>query len=117
AMRWSAETCAVVSLVGRDPALLLRELAPGRRVLVLSSDEHTPRQVAQLLTDAEYGASELTVLGDLGGPAQSSALFDNASILTGRHFDFPRLNVVAVELAGPHRGGWVAGLPDEAFEH
>jgi precorrin-6Y C5,15-methyltransferase (decarboxylating) len=114
---WSAESCAVVSLVGREPSLLLRELAPGRRVLVLSADEHTPRRVAQLLVDADYGDSELTVLGDLGGPAASSAGFDRASVLTAEDFDFPRLNVVALDLVGPHRAGWVAGLADDAFEH
>ena len=42
AMRWSAESHAVVSVVGRDVALVRRELAPGRRILVLSSDEHSP---------------------------------------------------------------------------
>ena len=114
---WSAESCAVVSLVGREPSLLLRELAPGRRVLVLSSDEHTPRRVAQLLVDADYGDSELTVLGDLGGPEAGSARFDRARVLTADDLPFPRLNVVALDLVGPHRGGWVAGLPDDAFEH
>ena len=28
-----------------------------------------------------------------------------------------RLNIVTLELPGPRRGGWVAGLPDDAFEH
>jgi precorrin-6Y C5,15-methyltransferase (decarboxylating) len=117
AMRWSAESSAVVSLVGREPSLLLRELAPGRRLLVLSSDERTPRRVAQLLVDAGYGDSGLTVLGDLGGPDASSETFDRAWVLTTKEFAFPRLNVVALELVGPHLAGWVAGLPDDAFEH
>lgn len=117
AMRWPAESHATVSLVGREPSLLLRELAPGRRVLVLSSDEHTPRQVARLLTDAGYGDSPLTVLGDLGSDRASLATFDRALVLTAEDFDFPRLNIVALELVGAHRGGWVAGLPDDAFEH
>jgi precorrin-6Y C5,15-methyltransferase (decarboxylating) len=47
-MCWPEESVAVVSLVGRDPHLVLRELAPGRRVLVLSSDESTPAVVAEL---------------------------------------------------------------------
>ncbi|MDH2416034.1 precorrin-6y C5,15-methyltransferase (decarboxylating) subunit CbiE [Nocardioides sp. CER19] len=115
-MGWSAESCAVVSVVGRDLSLVRRELAPGRRILVLSSDEHTPRQIAELLLETGYGDSELTVLGDLGGPTASSAAFDKAHILTGRDDDFPPLNVVAVTCVGPHRGGWVAGLPDDAFE-
>ncbi len=117
AMRWPAESHAVVSLVGRDVALVRRELAPGRRILLLSSDEHTPRELASLLVAEGYGDSELTVLGDLGGPSQSSFLFNKAAILTGRKIDLPRLNVVAIECVGPHRGGWVAGLPDDAFEH
>jgi precorrin-6Y C5,15-methyltransferase (decarboxylating) len=112
-MGWPAESCAVVSLVGRDPALVLRELAPGRRVLVLSSDEHTPAQVAGLLTGAGYGASVLHVLGDLGAPEESHA--------TGVARDWsahsPRLHVLALELVGPGLLGWTAGLPDDAFEH
>jgi precorrin-6Y C5,15-methyltransferase (decarboxylating) len=117
AMRWPAESHAVASLVGRDVALVRRELAPGRRILVLSSDEHTPRELASLLVAEGYGDSELTVLGDLGGPSQSSFLFDKAAILTGNKIDLPRLNVVAIDCVGPHRGGWVTGLPDDAFEH
>ena len=54
-MRWSAESSQVVSLVARDPHLLLRQLAPGHRVLVLSSDETTPAFVAGLLTSYGYG--------------------------------------------------------------
>ena len=117
AMRWPAESCSVVSLVGRDVSLLRRELAPGRRVLVLSADEHTPAMVADLLVDSRYGDSTLTVLGDLGGAAQSIASFDTARMLTTEQVGFSRLNVIAVECTGPHRGGWTAGLPDDAFEH
>jgi precorrin-6Y C5,15-methyltransferase (decarboxylating) len=110
---WSAESCAVVSVVGRDPSLVLRELAPGHRVLVLSSDEDTPAQVARLLADAGYGGSAMHVLGDLGSPTQSriDGTADTWSAPS------PRLNVVGLELVGPHCGGWVAGLPDHAFEH
>lgn len=113
AMGWPAGSCAVVSVVGRSVALVLRELAPGRRVLVLSSDETTPAEVAGLLTDAGYGASRIHVLGDLGS-AEFSRIDGIARAWTA---SAPRLNVVALELVGPHQGGWVAGLPDSAFEH
>jgi precorrin-6B C5,15-methyltransferase / cobalt-precorrin-6B C5,C15-methyltransferase len=110
---WPAESCAVVSVVGRDPAAVLREMAPGRRILVLSADERTPGQVARLLADAGYDASRMTVLGDLGA--------GTASRITGTaqawHAPVPRLNIIALELAGPRCGGWVAGLPDDAYEH
>lgn len=110
---WAAESCAVVSLVGRDAALVLRELAPGRRVLLLSSDETTPAQVASLLTQSGYGASTLHVLGDLGAPSETH--------VSGAAADWagpsPRLHVLALDLVGPHLFGWSAGLPDNAFEH
>jgi precorrin-6Y C5,15-methyltransferase (decarboxylating) len=110
---WPAQSCAVVSVVGRDPAAVLRELAPGRRVLVLSADERTPGEVAALLSGAGYGASRMTVLGDLGAATASRV----AGTAGAWHEPVPRLNVVALELAGPRRGGWVAGLPDDAYEH
>ncbi|HXH79455.1 precorrin-6y C5,15-methyltransferase (decarboxylating) subunit CbiE [Nocardioides sp.] len=110
---WADESCAVVSLVGRHPALVLRELAPGRRLLVLSSDEHTPGAVAGLLTQVGYAASLLHVLGNLGSSAESHVSGGAADWSHGS----PRLNVLGLELRGPRLHGWTPGLPDDAFEH
>lgn len=112
-LRWAAESCAVVTLVGRDSALVLREVAPGRRIIVLSSDESTPGEVAGLLREAGYGASAMHVLGDLG----SGAFLRRDGVAATWSGESPRLNVLGLELVGPPRGGWVAGLPDEAFDH
>jgi precorrin-6Y C5,15-methyltransferase (decarboxylating) len=112
-MRWSAEETAVVSAVGRDAHAVLRELAPGRRVLVLSSGAATPEQVARLLTERGYGASRMTVLAELGAAAESRVDATAATWSTA----VPALNVVALELAGPLVGSWATGLPDDAFEH
>jgi precorrin-6Y C5,15-methyltransferase (decarboxylating) len=118
-MGWPAERCAVVSLVGRDPRLVLRHLAPGHRVLVLSSDGDTPGTVAALLADAGYGASRMTVLGDLGaGPDAESRLESTADDwLSSPPAHVPALHVLALQPAGPPGYGLVAGLPDDAFEH
>ena len=110
---WSAESTAVVSVVGRDVHAVLRELAPGRQVLVLSSDQDTPAAIAGLLVARGYGQSRLVVLGDLGGD-QETVVESTAEHFTG---DAPRLNIVALQLKGPLLSGWVAGLPDDAFEH
>lgn len=110
---WASESCAVVSLVGRDAALVLRELAPGRRVIVLSADEQTPAVVAALLTGCGYGASTMHVLGDLGSAQQSHVVSTAGNWAASA----PRLNVIGLVLRGPHVGGWVAGLSDDAFEH
>ncbi|PXY26007.1 cobalamin biosynthesis bifunctional protein CbiET [Prauserella sp. PE36] len=111
---WSAEETEVVSAVGRDAHRVLRAVGPGRRVLVLSSDGSTPGEVATLLTDAGFGASGLTVLEELGGPAERR--------LDGTARDWPHpevapLNVLAIEGRGPKALPLLAGLPDEAFEH
>lgn len=110
---WSAESTAVVSVVGRDVHAALRELAPGRRVLVLSSDDKTPAALAGLLVARGYGPSRFVVLGDVGSDHET--LHEStASEFTG---DAPRLNIVALQLNGPLRVGWATGLPDDAFEH
>lgn len=110
---WSAESCAVVSVVGRGPQLVLRELAPGRRLVVLSADERTPDQVAALLTRAGYGASRMRVLGELGAATESRS----DGVASSWSAQSPRLNVIGIELTGPHLAGWAAGLPDGVYEH
>jgi precorrin-6Y C5,15-methyltransferase (decarboxylating) len=111
-MGWAAESTAVVSVVGRDPRVVLREFAPGRRVIVLSADAGTPEALAGLLVLTGYGRSVMTVLGDLGSKQESRAE-SVAQDWSGRA---PALNVVALELAGPRLGSWATGLPDEVFE-
>ena len=123
-MGWSAEEHDLVSLVGRDPHGVLRALAPGRRVLVLSSDETTPQLVARLLVARGCAGSTVTVLGDLGG-AESCLGGSALDWAEGRCGPAPRLNVVAVEVvadqgtasAGAAVFSWATGLPDAAYEH
>ncbi|KAA1426364.1 precorrin-6y C5,15-methyltransferase (decarboxylating) subunit CbiE [Nocardioides antri] len=115
-MRWAAESSAVVTLVGRDVDALRRELAPGRRLLVLSSDETTPAAVAALLREEGLAASRMSVLGDLGSDEEHRIDGTAAEMWRG---DLPRLHVLALEVSGPPTAttSWAAGLPDEAFEH
>jgi precorrin-6Y C5,15-methyltransferase (decarboxylating) len=112
-MGWPAESVDVVSVVGRDPSAVLRSLAPGHRLLVLSADESTPAEVAGLLAANGYGASRMTVLGDLGAADESRVAGVAATFGAGAS----RLNVVALELDGPVVGSWSGGLPDDVFEH
>lgn len=111
---WPAEEVDVLSAVGRDIHRVLRVAGDGRRALVLSSTGSTPAEVAALLTEHGFGASELTVLEELGGPGERR--------LHGRALDWPHptcaaLNVLAIEFAGPRGLPTLAGLPDSAFEH
>ncbi|TQS29199.1 precorrin-6y C5,15-methyltransferase (decarboxylating) subunit CbiE [Microbispora sp. KK1-11] len=114
---WPAEGVETVSLVGRPLAALTAALAPGRRVLVLSADAGTPARVAALLTERGYGASRVTVLGDLGATTESR--HDGTAAGWPGAEPMPALNIVAVTCADvPDAAplGWACGLPDDAYE-
>ena len=113
-MRWPAESVAVL----RDHRGLVREMAPGRRVLVLSADRHTPGEVAATLRGAGFGGSAMTVLADLGGPAEARFSCPARDWSHGR--EVPALHVLAVEcVADPSARplGLAPGLPDDVFEN
>ncbi|MDR7251902.1 precorrin-6Y C5,15-methyltransferase (decarboxylating) [Nocardioides sp. BE266] len=112
-MGWSSSSCAVVTVVGRSVSSVLRECAPGRRLLVLSSDASTPASVAALLTSSGWGASSMTVLGDLGSSSESSVSGDASSWSASS----PALNVICIEVSGNGLASWAPGLPDPAFEN
>jgi precorrin-6Y C5,15-methyltransferase (decarboxylating) len=110
---WPLAGTEVVSLVTADPAVLRRHLAPGRRMLVLARDAGTAALVAEVLRTAGHGAARLTVLEQLGGPAER--------IVTGAAGDWSHppgdpLAVLAVECAAGPAHAVVPGLPDEAYE-
>jgi precorrin-6Y C5,15-methyltransferase (decarboxylating) len=117
-MRWSAESVDVVSVVGRDPRMVIRHVTPGRRLVVLSSDGATPAALAGLLVELGYGSSPMTVLSDLGSPQEGRRELPAA--VWCDHEAAP-LNVVCVEVRPdgtdvPVRPV-VPGLDDDAFEH
>nr|WP_202447773.1 precorrin-6y C5,15-methyltransferase (decarboxylating) subunit CbiE [Streptomyces sp. SID5468] len=114
---WPLDETEVVSLVGRPAAALAAALHHGRRLLVLSAGAATPAEVAALLCDRGFGPSALTVLEQLGGPAERR--------VEGTAHDWPHppgdpLNVIALECRaapGTPRLSLVPGLPDAAYEH
>jgi precorrin-6B C5,15-methyltransferase / cobalt-precorrin-6B C5,C15-methyltransferase len=113
---WAVEDTAVVTVVGRPVELLVPHVTPGRRLLVLGSDGGTPAAVAALLTRLGFGASRLTALAQLGGPAERAF---GGTAAAWPHADTDPLVVTAVEaVADPGTVVLpaVPGLPDEAFE-
>jgi precorrin-6B C5,15-methyltransferase / cobalt-precorrin-6B C5,C15-methyltransferase len=116
-MGWAAEDSEVITLVGRDVDRLRRDLAPRARLVVLTSGDDAPGRIATLLVEEGYAGSRLTVLGDLGAPAESrtdglAASWDGRPV--------PRLHLVCVE-CDPHPArsarSLVPGLPETAYEH
>ncbi|MEU4170700.1 precorrin-6y C5,15-methyltransferase (decarboxylating) subunit CbiE [Streptomyces sp. NPDC026665] len=115
---WPLEDVDVVSLVGRPEARLAAALHDGRRLLVLSADAATPREVAALLRDRGFGPSRMRVLEQLGGQRESTTATATADDWC--HSPGDPLNIVAVECrraVDTLRLGAVPGLPDDAYEH
>jgi precorrin-6B C5,15-methyltransferase / cobalt-precorrin-6B C5,C15-methyltransferase len=114
---WPLADCATITLHGRPLDALRLHLAPHRRILVLSDDGGTPREVAALLTGLGWGPSRLTVLAHLGGSCETIVADEAQSWGDRRVAD---LNTVAIACS-PGRGARAlprsAGLPDDVFEH
>jgi precorrin-6B C5,15-methyltransferase / cobalt-precorrin-6B C5,C15-methyltransferase len=113
-MGWSEETTELVRLRGGDLDAVRRYLFPGQRLIILSRDADSPAEVARLLTDAGYGESVVTVLGDL------DTNFESRTDAVAREWTgaVPSLNVICVACAGTGCDASLApGLPDTAFDH
>jgi precorrin-6Y C5,15-methyltransferase (decarboxylating) len=108
---WPLDDVDVVSLVGRPLELLHPALQPGRRLLALTAGPTAAADVRALLAARGFGTSPVTVLADLGGPAEAVAPAN------GRPHS--RLAIVAIECrldpaAAPLPR--TPGLPEDAFE-
>ncbi|MBM2621836.1 precorrin-6y C5,15-methyltransferase (decarboxylating) subunit CbiE [Actinoplanes sp. LDG1-06] len=110
---WPLATTEVLSLVTADPATVRKSLNPGRRLLVLARDAATPAAVASLVAAAGFESAELTVLEQLGGPAER--IF-SAPAGSWEHPPGDPLNVIAVDCGPGPSVSVVPGLPDSAYE-
>jgi precorrin-6B C5,15-methyltransferase / cobalt-precorrin-6B C5,C15-methyltransferase len=118
---WPQQEVTVVSLVSQRPEAVLAAMQPGARLIVLCRDRQTPAQVARVLTDRGWGASELTVLEQLG--AQSEHVSEPrhaAELVTGELTAAAGADLCVLAIAArPDAGavsGRVPGLPDSAYE-
>ena len=117
-MAWALQTTTTLGLNMRGLTPLLRpHLHHGQRILALSLNSDTPREVASLLTQHGFGPTRMTVLEALGGPRERIRL-TNADRFTLTDID--PLNIIALDVvAGPtaHPIPYSSGLPDDLFEH
>jgi precorrin-6Y C5,15-methyltransferase (decarboxylating) len=109
---WVVQDTEVISLVTAEPQTAVRR---GGQSVVLCRDGAGPATLARLLTDTGRGDSLISVLEQLGGPAErrrDAIAKDWAANPPG---DVDDLNVVAVRYLPEHRVWGV--LPDDAFAH
>ena len=114
---WAIEEVGTVSLHNMPATRLLRELAPGRRLLVLTSGPRMPATIADLLARHGHAAARVRVFGHLGGPRETMWEGETAEVAGQR---FPILNLVALALPREPEAtedAAVLDLDDEAFEH
>jgi precorrin-6Y C5,15-methyltransferase (decarboxylating) len=111
-MGWSAQDTEVISLVTAPAHTAVRR---GGQAVVLSHSAATPAELARLLVETGRGASDFTVLEQLGGGAErvrSRAADAWAAAPPG---DVDDLNVVAVRYLPDERIAQI--LPDDVFDH
>ena len=114
---WPLAEVVSLSLHGRPLDLIRPHLHNGARILALTSDEHGPAQLAQLLNAAGFGISIVTVLEALGGPDERI----RSQVAMGFALsDVHKLNVCAVTVVALPRARvlpMAAGRDDSLFEH
>jgi precorrin-6Y C5,15-methyltransferase (decarboxylating) len=113
-LRWPMQNVATLSLHARPAELLHPHITPGNRILALTTDAGTAPHVARLLAERGYGRSLVTILENLGGPAERFASAE------ARAFDlapgeFYVLAIDCVADSGAPLLPPVPGLPDDAF--
>ena len=114
-MGWPLQSVQTLTVHGRATAQIVLHIAPHAQLLILTKDHTSPKDVAALLSDRGYGASELTVLASLGGPDEQR--FDG--LAENWAHDVPDFHVLAVRcIAGPKAQVLPrTGLPDDCFTH
>jgi precorrin-6Y C5,15-methyltransferase (decarboxylating) len=114
---WPLQDVTCLSLHGRSIDLIRPHLQPGSRILALTSDEAGPAALAQLLVEAGFGGSTISVMEALGGPEEKVRVAVAARFALK---DVNPLNICAVEVQaapGARVLALTAGLDDGLFEH
>jgi precorrin-6Y C5,15-methyltransferase (decarboxylating) len=115
-MGWSMADVEMLTVHGRPVEQMIAFIQPDQRLLILTTGDQTPVQIAKFLADRGFGASKMTVLAAMGG--ENELRFDGIAA-TWDH-EVPAFNTLAVDcIAAPDAAllPRVPGLPDELFEH
>ena len=115
-MGWSMADLETLTVHGRPVEQMIAFIQPDVRLLILTTGEETPAQIARFLTERGFGQSRMTVLAAMGGA--NEARFDGLAE-SWSHI-VPAFNTLAVEcVAAPNAAllPRVPGLPDEVFAH
>jgi len=107
---WAVQDTEIISLVTNEPHTAVRR---GGQAVVMSRDASSPVALARMLTDTGRGDSEITVLEQLGGPAERRRAATAREWSERPPGDVDPLNVIAVRYLPDERRFGV--MPDDAF--
>ncbi len=114
-MGWSLPDVETLTVHGRPVEQMIAFIQPDARLLVLTTGEETPAQIARFLTERGFGQSKMTVLAAMGG--KNEARFDG--VAAAWDHVVPAFNTLAVEcIAAPDAAllPRVPGLADHLFQ-
>ncbi|EFO33047.1 precorrin-6Y C(5,15)-methyltransferase (decarboxylating) [Roseibium sp. TrichSKD4] len=113
---WAVQDTECLSLHGRPVETLKPSLYPSAQILALTSNSETPTRVADILTDAGFGPSRMTVLEHMGG-AQERIVSGVAESWREDVADFHTLAIEVRSTPGQRFLAVTPGLSDDAFHH
>lgn len=118
-MGWSLSDpmLRTISVHALPLAALRRAIQPEVKLLILSRNGSSPKDICETLKDMGYSNSPVTVLERIGGDNEARA---DALAKDGFKQDFDNLNTVAVSCVlddGVSALSRAPGLPDDAFDH
>jgi precorrin-6B C5,15-methyltransferase / cobalt-precorrin-6B C5,C15-methyltransferase len=117
-LKWPLQHVDTVSLHGRPACLVEPLIAPGNRILALTSGRSTIAEVAKRLVRRGFAQSRLTVLEHMNGTAERLTSFAAADAEDAPHVsDFHTLAIECRAGADAVILPPIPGLPDEAFRH
>lgn len=115
-MGWSLADVETLTVHGRPVEQMIAFIQPAARLLILTTGEETPAQIARFLAERGFGQSKMTVLAAMGGADETR--FDG--VAESWDHDVPAFNTLAVDcIAAPDAAllPRVPGLADDLFRH
>ncbi len=116
-MGWPLGDCDMITLHSRPTATLEVFIQPDARLLALTADAGTIPEVVRRLKTRGYGASEITVLENMGGHRENIVSFRAEDFAGGSFSDLNTLAIHCRAKPGAALLPRVPGLPDDAFVH
>ena len=113
---WPLDQTDCLTIHGRAMERIRPFLQPSAKLMLLSWDETSPEQVADMLHELGLGETQMSVLEALGGPNERVRA---TTVCRFETTDFNPLNLIALELPStfPHALPRTGGLDDDLFEH